>query len=59
MLKKEDGSGKKLWRLVDDERDWIIIQDGDTLKFRIRSNATGTPVDTDVEQSSWNIDRID
>lgn len=31
LLKKEDGSGKKLWRLVDDERDWIIIQDGDTL----------------------------
>jgi hypothetical protein len=30
-----------------------------TLKFVRRTNATGTPVDTPIEQADWNIDKFD
>jgi len=31
VIIKSDNGEKKLWRLVDDERDWIITESGDTL----------------------------
>lgn len=42
----------------DDNGIFMSIDDG-TPKFTIRSNATGTPVDTEVAQSSWNGDKLD
>lgn len=34
-------------------------QTGSDIAFVVRSNATGTPVDTRVPQSSWNVDKLD
>lgn len=34
-------------------------QDGSNLKVVLRTNTSGSPVDTAVNQSSWNIDKLD
>ena len=44
--------------LFDDNNGIFVVYDEGALKFVIRSNQTGTPVDTEVEQSSWNIDHL-
>lgn len=42
----------------DDDNGLFFEQDGDTLYVVQRSNVTGTPVDTRVAQSDWNLDRL-
>ena len=37
----------------------FLEQDGDTLYLVLRSNVTGTVVDTRVAQSNWNVDTFD
>lgn len=43
----------------DDNNGLFIQLSGTTLSAVIRSNTSGTPVDTVIPQSSWNIDRLD
>jgi hypothetical protein len=43
----------------DDDNGVILRADGETIKFVIRSSVTGSPVETEVEQSEWNIDTFD
>lgn len=43
----------------DDDNGVFFKIDGTTNKFVKRSNATGTPVDTEVSQASWNLDPLD
>jgi len=45
--------------LFDDDNGIFFRYDEGTLKFVIRSNVTGSPVDTEVAQSSWNLDKFD
>ena len=45
--------------LFDDDNGLFFTQDEGTLKVVQRSNVTGTPVDTEVAQSSWNVDKFD
>lgn len=42
--------------LFDDNNGIFLEQDGTTVNFVRRSNATGSPVDTTVAQASWNQD---
>lgn len=42
-----------------DDNGIFLYDDEGTIKAVQRSNATGTPVDTEVAQSSWNIDPFD
>lgn len=43
-----------------DDNDGIFMKDDEgTLKAVVRSSASGSPVDTEVSQSSWNIDPLD
>jgi hypothetical protein len=43
-----------------DANDGILLQaDGTTINLVRRTSATGSPVDTDVAQASWNIDPMD
>lgn len=43
----------------DDENGLFFQQISSSLTFVLRSNYTGTPTDTAIPQSSWNIDRLD
>ncbi len=43
----------------DDSNGAFFEQDANNLKVVVRSNTTGSPVDTAVNQSSWNIDKFD
>lgn len=45
--------------LFDDNNGIFFEADGNSIKAVIRSSTTGSPVDTGVAQSSWNIDRFD
>lgn len=42
-----------------DDDDGIFFQMTDELSVGIRSSTSGTPVDTVIPQSSWNIDKLD
>lgn len=43
----------------DDDNGIFFKMDGTTMKAVIRSSVTGSPVDTEVEQSSFNLDTMD
>lgn len=43
----------------DNKNGIFFEQSGSNLYLGIRSNVTGTPIDTMVSQSSWNLDRLD
>lgn len=45
--------------IYDDNNGIFFKDDEGVLKAVIRSNATGTPVDTAVAQSAWNLDKLD
>lgn len=47
------------WGLFDDNDGVFFQVSGTTLAVGVRSSVTGSPVDTIVPQSSWNIDKID
>lgn len=49
----------KRWGYFDGNNGVFFQLSGTTLSVVIRSNATGTPVDTVVNQSAWNIDPLD
>ena len=43
-----------------DDNDGIFMQDDEgTIKAVLRSSASGSPVDTKVAQSAWNLDKLD
>lgn len=42
-----------------DDENGLFFKSNDVLSVNIRSNVTGTPVDTEVTQSNWNIDKLD
>jgi hypothetical protein len=42
-----------------DDNGLAFVLDGLTPKFRVRSYVSGSAVDTDVEQSNWNLDAMD
>lgn len=43
-----------------DDNNGIFLKDDEgTIKLVVRSNYTGTPVDTEVEMSNWNLDPVD
>jgi len=44
--------------LFDDDNGLFFINDEGTLKAVQRSNATGSPVDTAISQTSWNLDTM-
>lgn len=55
-----NGSGvKKEVGLFDNSNGLFFRMDGTTPKFVVRSNVTGTPVDTEITQSNWNNDKLD
>lgn len=57
----ETGGGTGITRLAgygDDENGVFFVDKEGVVNVRKRSNATGTPVDTDVAQSDWNIDPL-
>lgn len=43
----------------DDNNGLFFEQDGSTKRVVVRSNVSGSPVDTQVNQSSWNVDKLD
>lgn len=45
--------------LFNDNDGMFFEQDENDLKVVIRSSTTGSPVDTSIPQSSWNLDRLD
>ncbi len=45
--------------LYDDNNGLFFEQDGTNLKAVVRSSTSGSPVDTAVNQSSWNLDTLD
>lgn len=45
--------------IFDDNDGIFMLDDAGTLKAVVRSSASGSPVDTAVAQSSWNIDPLD
>jgi len=45
--------------LFDDNNGLFFNQEDTTMKVTRRSSTTGSPVDTDVSQSSWNLDTLD
>ena len=49
----------KRYGYFDDANGVFLQVDDSGIKFVIRSNVTGTPVDTAVEQADWNGDRLD
>lgn len=57
------GSGNsgitKQWGYYDDSNGLFFQISGTTLNICIRSNTSGTPVDTLIPQSSWNVDKLD
>ena len=58
----KSGGGTGVQRRVgifDDDNGIFLEDDEGTIKAVIRSNATGTPVNTKVSQTSWNIDAMD
>jgi len=54
----EDGI-TKAWGYFDDDNGVFFRQKDGVIETVIRSNATGTPVDTAIEKDDWNIDRFD
>lgn len=50
---------RRRWGYFDDENGVFFELNGTTLSVVMRSNVTGTPVDTSVAQSAWNTDRVD
>jgi hypothetical protein len=44
---------------MDDENGLAFMDDEGTMKILSRSNDTGTPIDTEVAQTAWNIDVMD
>lgn len=54
------GTGvEKTMGIIDDENGIAFVDKAGTMNVRLRSNYTGSPVDTDVAQSSWNYDVMD
>lgn len=45
--------------LFDNDNGLFFEDDADTIGVTVRSNDTGTPVDTTVTQSNWNLDTMD
>lgn len=45
--------------IFDDDNGIFMLDDQGTLKAVIRSSASGSPVDTEVAQSAWNLDKLD
>lgn len=50
---------RRRWGLFDDDNGFFFELDGTTLYTVIRSNTSGSPVDTRVAQEDWTIDRLD
>lgn len=57
-LKTVSGITKRIGIMNGDNGLFFQSKDG-VISVGIRSNVTGTPVDTIIEQSNWNIDRLD
>lgn len=47
------------WGMFDDKNGLMFMLDGTTLGVNIRSNVTGSVVDTFIPRSSWNRDKVD
>ena len=45
--------------LFDDNNGLFFEHDDDTVGVTVRSNVTGTPVDTTITQANWNLDTLD
>lgn len=45
--------------IFDDDNGLFFEDDAGTIGVTVRSNATGSPVDTTVTQASWNVDALD
>lgn len=50
---------RKRWGLFDDKNGLFFELDGTTLKVVVRSNTSGSPVDTAITQANWNMDKLD
>lgn len=50
---------RKRWGVYDALNGYFFEQDGSNLKIVTRTNASGSAVDTAVNQSSWNLDKLD
>lgn len=58
----ETGGGAGITRAMgafDDDNGVFVKDDEGVLKFVIRSSTTGSPVDTEVAQADWNLDKLD
>lgn len=58
----DSGGGTGVQRRIgvfDDENGFFFEDDEGTIKVVLRSNVTGSVVDTKVAQSSWNLDKMD
>ena len=54
------GTGiKKRVGLFDDNNGVFLFQDATTLKVGLRTFTSGSAVDTEIAQSSWNVDKLD
>lgn len=60
MNKTGGGTGiTQIWGYGNDNNGIFFVNDGGTLKVRVRSYATGAAVDTDIAQSAWSKDHLD
>lgn len=49
----------KRWGVFDNLNGWFFEQTGTTLRVVQRSNTSGSVVDTQINQASWNLDKLD
>jgi len=50
---------KRCMGIYDDDNGIFFCDDGGTIKAVIRSSTSGSPVDTEVAQTNWNLDKLD
>lgn len=58
----ESGGGTGIdrgWGYGNDKNGVFLVDEAGTYNVRVRSYATGSAVDTDIPQSSWNVDKFD
>ena len=49
----------RAWGMFEGRNGFFFKQDGTELNVTIRSDTSGSPVDLDIPQSDWNVDKLD